>query len=81
MEIYQPHKIVSVTLTDGGLQIEVIRKYPSNISYGDGKPAPDRVIKEIYMSAPGEGHIELYETIQGTHTPSSIVPEKIEFPE
>lgn len=72
----QPHKIVSVTLTSEG-DIEVVRQYPSNIKYGNGNSAPDRVIKEIYRVK--DGKIVLFTTVEGKHTPAYMVHEKIEF--
>jgi hypothetical protein len=70
----QEHNIVSVTLRDGFL--EVVRKYPSNSSYGSGQPVPDRVVKEIYASAE---QIVLDRVVEGKHTPASWNKEKIEF--
>jgi hypothetical protein len=74
-----PHTIVSVTLTDSG-QIEVVRRYPSNLMYmcNPPKPAPDRVTKEIYAVV--DGKIAMVKEIGGIHTPATHIPETITFP-
>lgn len=76
MFILQPHKIVSVTLTEEGT-LEVVRQYPNNIAYGNGNYAPDTVKKEIYKAEGGK--IVLSETLDGKHTPAYMVAERIEF--
>lgn len=78
MNIYEPHTIVSVNLTDAG-EIEVIKKYPSNTMYACNPPgpAPDRVVKETYIAC--DGKIILGETKEGKHTPAHTVNEQIEF--
>ena len=59
--------------------IEVVKRLPSNEIYASNppRPAPDTVWKEIYGIK--DGKLALLEKIQGTHTPRSINPEKIEF--
>ena len=78
--LHKPHTIVSCTLTSEGT-IEVIRQYPSNMSYltYPGTQAPDTVIKEIYGSV--NGKIELIKQINGRHTPAHTVPESFDFDE
>ena len=56
---------------------EVVKRYPSNTSYLNGRMAPDNITKEIYSVVDGE--IKLIKIVNGTHTPSYTVPEKIEF--
>ena len=73
---HRQHRIVSVTLTDEGM--EVVRQYPSQIMYGNGKATPDDITKEIYK-VNAMGKITLFTTIHGKHTPAYVVPEKIEF--
>ena len=74
--LHRPHKIVSVTLTDEGL--EVVRQYPSNIMYCNGGATPDEITKQIYK-VNALGKIALFAIIYGKHTPAYVVPEKIEF--
>ena len=71
-------KIVSVTLNEQG-ELEVIKQYASNSMYtcNPPRPVPDTVVKEVYHVE--DGKIVYKETIQGKHTPSSVVPETIEF--
>lgn len=69
--------IVSATINEYG-QMEVVRKYKSNVCYANGKPCPDKVVKEIYVSG-NDGKIFLFDTIEGKHTPAYTVKEKIEF--
>ena len=76
MHIFQPHKIVSVTLTEEGT-LEVVRQYPSGICYGNGGRSPDTVKKEIY-AVEGD-RIELLDTIIGRHIPAHTVAEQIVF--
>ena len=57
--------------------LEVVRRYPSNMAYGNGSPVPDRVVKEIYGVV--DGQITLIETVMGKHEPAYVVPEKIIF--
>jgi hypothetical protein len=75
---FEPNqKIISVTLVNG--KLEVIRKIPSNLMYGNGLSTPDSVFKDIYGVKGDE--IVLEQTIQGKHTPPQNIPEKIEFDE
>lgn len=76
MHIFEQHKIVSVKLTDAG-ELEVVRQYPSNISYGNGQRAPDRVVKEIFKAV--DGKIAFSASVLGKHTPAYMVAEQIEF--
>ena len=70
------NQTLSVTLNEAG-ELEVVRRYPSDMAYGTGDPCPDRVVKEIYRSD-GE-KISLAQTVDGKHTPRYTVDEKIEF--
>ncbi len=76
---YGEHIIIKVELING--KIEVIRKYASNMMLAcmPPKPAPDLVEKEIFGAVDGE--VKLIRTIQGTHTPATVVAEKITFEE
>ena len=75
---FNSHKIVSASLNSNG-ELEVVRQYDSHARYANNTPCPDRVIKEIYKALNGE--IVLDSVLEGKHTPSYIVEEKIEFPE
>jgi hypothetical protein len=69
------HKLVSVKLVDG--KFEVVRQYHSSMVYGNGKPYPDTIEKEIYHVVHGE--ICLEKVVVGQHTPAYQVPEQITF--
>lgn len=75
-ETYMPHKIVSASVTTDG-ELHIVRKYPSNMSYCNGTPVPDRVVKEVYRCEGGK--IVLAETVVGTHHPAKRIEERIEF--
>lgn len=70
-------KIVSAELNKSG-EMEIVRQYPSNMSYCNGVPVPDRVVKEIYRTNDA-GVIVLVEEIEGRHEPAKMLPERIEF--
>lgn len=70
-------KIVSAKLNESG-EIEIVRQYPSNMSYCNGVPVPDRVVKEIYRTNDA-GVIFLAEEVEGRHEPAKMLPERIEF--
>lgn len=75
--LVQKHDVVSASLVDG--RLEIVRRYRSNMTYGNGWPVPDRVVKEIYGVGTG-GKIELIESIEGRHIPRRFVDETFEFP-
>ena len=52
--IFQPHTILSAHLTGDGERLNIVRKYPSNMVYGNGQPVPDRVEKEVYGVVDGK---------------------------
>lgn len=62
--------------TDTG-NLEIVRRYPSNMAYGNGTPVPDRVEKEVYGVV--DGKIALIQTVQGKHEPAYCVEEKFSF--
>lgn len=70
-------KIVSAKLSESG-EIEIVRQYPSNLSYCNGVPVADRVVKEIYRTNDA-GVIFLAEEVEGRHVPAKMLPERIEF--
>jgi hypothetical protein len=74
--LFRQHTILRAGLEENGT-LEIVRKYPSNMSYGNGEPCPDEVIKEIY--AVQEGKIVLKEEVRGKHTPARYMPESIDF--
>lgn len=69
------HDVISANLVNGN--IEIVRRYPSNMCYGNGTQAPDRIVKEIYGSV--DGKVQLVQTITGKHTPGHFVKETFEF--
>jgi hypothetical protein len=77
--IFQPHTILSAHLTGDGERLNIVRKYPSNMTYGNGQPVPDRVEKEVYGVV--DGKIVLIETKTGKHTPAYMVKETVTFDE
>ncbi len=72
------HTIISAQLNEHG-DLEVVRRYPSNMMFAcyPPRPAPDRIVKEIYKAI--DGMIVLHDTIEGRHTPAHTVGEQIEF--
>ncbi len=77
--IINPNETIeSFNLTDEST-FEVVYRQPSNMVYPTNPPqsAPDKVWKEVYGVV--DGKITLLETIQGQHTPASVVEETITF--
>jgi hypothetical protein len=70
--IFQPHTILSAHLTGDGDRLNIVRKYPSNMAYGNGQHVPDRVEKEVYGVVDGK---------TGKHTPAYMVKETVTFDE
>lgn len=73
---YYGYSVDSFELMDDGT-IEVIKRYPSNITLAScpPRPVPDRVVKEIYAAV--DEKIVLIKTIEGTTIPA--VPERVVF--
>lgn len=75
---YTPNaKVQSIDLVDSS-ELHIVLRFPSQITFGNGVPWPDKIIKEIYRCI--DGKIVLDEIITGKHTPSQIIPEIINFP-
>jgi hypothetical protein len=77
LRMHGAHKVISAEVKDD--KVVIVRQYESNITYGNGKAAPDRVVKEVYSIV--DGKIVLEKEVAGTHTPAHYVQETIEFPE
>jgi len=77
LKIYQPHTIMSAHINEHG-DLEIVRKYPSNMAYCSGQTVPAKVVKEIY-SASASKVIFLSKEITGKHEPSRVIEEKITF--
>ena len=77
-KIHTPHKVVDAYLNEIDGTIVIVRQYPSNMAYANGVAVPDRVTKETYGIV--DGRIGLIQTQEGTHKPSYIVPESVEYP-
>lgn len=71
-------KIESFNFDQFNNEITVVKRQPSLMSYGNGERFPDKVWKEVYRVESGE--LKLVDCIEGKHTPSHHVEEKIEFP-
>lgn len=77
INVYEPHTVHRAGLIPETGNLEIVRRYPSNMTYGSGKPVPDRLVKEVYGVV--DGQITLIETVIGKHEPAYVVPEKITF--
>lgn len=76
LRMHGSHKVIAAEVRDE--YVVIIRQYPSNTVNANGQPVPDRIIKEIYMV---EGdRLVLKSEVEGVHTPSHYVQEKISFP-
>lgn len=73
--VYRPHTVVSAQLVNGLL--EIVRRYPSNMSYANGERIPDSLEKEIYVCK--DGMIVLDCIIKGNVVPEQRIPEKFVF--
>jgi hypothetical protein len=77
-KIHTPHKVADAYLNEIDGTIVIVRQYPSSMAYANGVAVPDRVTKETYGIV--DGRIGLIQTQEGTHKPSYIVPESVEYP-
>lgn len=75
--IFTTSEVVRAGLNTNTGNLEIVRRYPSNMAYGNGTPVPDRVEKEVYGVI--DGKIALIQTIQGKHEPAYRVEERITF--
>ena len=72
-------QIISFYLNVDNNTIEIVKRIPSNMMYACNppRPAPDTVFKEIYGIK--DNKIQLIETINGNHIPSSFHEEQFIF--
>ncbi len=75
--VFITSQVVRAGLNTSTGNLEIVRRYPSNMAYGNGTPVPDRVEKEVYGVV--DGKITLIQTIQGKHEPAYRVEERITF--